>query len=174
MQYLNFEFKARLRDEKPIRAVLRKLEARFVGNDHQVDTYFRVPDGKLKIREGRIENALIFYRRSSARRARPSRIQVVQLPPRNSIKAILSAALGVLTVVNKRREIYFVDNVKIHLDRVRGLGKFVEVEATSHTGDLRSLGSQARKFQRLFGIDASDLIAESYSDLGLQELSHSR
>src|SRR3989442_1456638 len=43
MNLVNYEFKARLRNEKRIRAALKKLRARFVGTDHQVDTYFRVP-----------------------------------------------------------------------------------------------------------------------------------
>ena len=64
MKLLNFEFKARLNNEQQVRAALKRLDARFIGTDHQIDTYFRVPSGRLKVREGRIENALIFYRRS--------------------------------------------------------------------------------------------------------------
>lgn len=169
MGHINFEFKARLKNETHVRAVLRELGARFVGTDHQVDTYFPVPFGRLKVREGRIENALIFYERSNAARPRQARVEMVLLPRRNSVRAILDAALGVLVVVDKRREIYFIGNVKIHLDRIRGLGKFVEVEAISRRGDLRKIRNQARKFQELFAISSSDLVAESYSDLVLQK-----
>jgi adenylate cyclase, class 2 len=169
MRLVNYEFKARLKDERRIRTALRNLRARFVGTDHQIDTYFRVSRGRLKVREGRIENALIFYLRSGAPRARPSRIDMMPLPPRNSIRSILSAALGVLAVVDKRREIYFAGNVKIHLDRVRGLGKFVEVEAISRTGGLERIRAQARKFQALFGIANPDIVPESYSDLVLRK-----
>lgn len=169
MGHINFEFKARLKNETHVRAVLRELGARFVGTDHQVDTYFPVPFGRLKVREGRIENALIFYERSNAARPRQARVEMVLLPRRNSVRAILGAALGVLVVVDKRREIYFIGNVKIHLDRIRGLGKFVEVEAISRRGDLRKIRNQARKFQELFAISSSDLVAESYSDLVLQK-----
>ena len=133
--------------------------------DHQVDTYFRVPAGRLKIREGRIENALIYYQRSNARRARQSKVELAQLPGRNAIRAVLASALGVLVVVDKRREIYFVGNVKIHLDRVRGLGKFVEVEAIARGGSLAKVRGQARTFQKLFGIPATDIVPQSYSDL---------
>lgn len=71
-------------------------------------------------------------------------------------------------VVDKRREIYFVGNVKIHLDRVRGLGKFAEVEAISRGGSLVKVRNQARRFQNLFGIAASDIVPQSYSDLILE------
>jgi predicted adenylyl cyclase CyaB len=165
MKHLNFEFKARLNDERRVREALKRLRARFIGTDHQIDTYFRVPSGRLKVREGRIENALIFYRRSNVRRARQASVEMVLLPRRNSLRTILARALGTLAVVDKRREIFFVKSVKIHLDRVRRLGKFLEVEAISHAGDVKKIRSQARQFQRLFGITTEDMVAESYSDL---------
>jgi predicted adenylyl cyclase CyaB len=165
VKLLNFEFKARLTDEPRVREALKRLGARFIGTDRQIDSYFRVPSGRLKVREGRIENALIFYRRSNVRRARQAAVEMMLLPRRNSLRAILTHALGTLAVVDKRREIYFVKNVKIHLDRVRQLGKFVEVEAISRTSDVKKIRSQARQFQELFGITAKDIVAESYSDL---------
>ena len=165
MKRINYEFKARVTHDAMVRAALKKLRARYIGTDRQVDTYFRVPAGRLKIREGRIENALIFYQRSDARRARRSKIEMMMLPPRNSIRAILTGALGVMVVVDKRREIYFVGNVKIHLDRVRGLGKFVEVEAISRGGSLAKAQAQAHRFQKLFGVKDSDIVPQSYSDM---------
>jgi adenylate cyclase class 2 len=167
MKHINFEFKARLRNEKHIRAVLKEHRAKSVGTDHQVDTYFCVPHGRLKVREGNIENALIFYERPNDQGARASKVQMLELPPENPVKLILSDALGVLAVVDKRREIYFVDNVKVHLDRVRGLGGFVEVEAISRTSSLTKVREQAGEFQRLFQIASEDFIGESYSDLML-------
>ena len=169
MKVLNFEFKAHLPNESHIRAVLRRLRARFMGTDHQVDTYFRIPSGRLKIREGRIENSLIYYQRRDSARARRSTVDMMLLPRRNSVRAILSRALPVLTVVDKRREIYFVGNVKIHVDRVRGLGKFVEVEAMTRSGDIDKVRSQAAKFQKLLGITAADIVPLSYSDMILKK-----
>ena len=165
MRIVNFEFKAKIKDEQRVREALKTLNARSIGTDHQLDTYFRVPSGRLKVREGRLENALIFYRRSNARRARQSAVEMMLLPRRNSLRAILERALATLAVVDKRREIYFVKNVKIHLDRVRQLGRFLEVEAISRTGNVKKIRSQARHFQQLFGITAKDIVAESYSDL---------
>jgi len=168
MKVLNFEFKARLKDEPRVREALKRLRARFIGTDRQIDTYFRVPTGRLKVREGRLENALIFYRRSNSRRARRSAVEMMLLPRRNSLRAILAGVLGTLAVVDKRREIYFVKNVKIHLDHVRRLGKFLEVEAISRKGDVSKIRSQARQFQQLFGITVKDIVPESYSDLILR------
>jgi predicted adenylyl cyclase CyaB len=85
------------------------------------------------------------------------------------VRAILSGALGVLAVVEKRREIYFVGNVKIHLDRVRGLGTFLEVEAMTRSGDIKKVRAQAVKFQKLFAISPEDIVPQSYSDLILEK-----
>jgi predicted adenylyl cyclase CyaB len=169
MKLLNFEFKAHLQDPAHVRAILKRLRARFLGTDRQVDTYFRVPSGRLKIREGRLENSLIFYQRTNSPRARRSSVEMMLLPRRNSLRAILARALGVLAVVDKRREIYFVGNVKVHLDRVRGLGTFVEVEAMTRSGDIRKVRAQAAKFQKLFAISPADIVALSYSDLVLNK-----
>ena len=169
MKLLNFEFKAHLRDEARTRTVLHSLGARLLGTDHQIDTYFRVPEGRLKIREGRIEIALVFYRRTNAPRARRSTVELTLLPRRNSVRAILSRALGVWAVVDKRRQIYFAGNVKIHLDTVRGLGKFVEVEAMTRSGDISKVRAQARKFQKLLGVAPADFISLSYSDMVLRK-----
>lgn len=169
MKHLNFEFKARIKDLSGARVTLKKLRARSVGTDHQVDTYFKVPSGRLKIREGRIENSLIHYHRSNSARARRSEVELMLLPRRNSVRLILTHALGVLAVVDKRREIYFVGNVKIHLDRVRTLGTFLEVEAMTRTGDLKKVRAQALKFRKLFAISPHDIVPQSYSDLILSK-----
>ena len=172
LKHVNFEFKARLRNEGAVHAALKKLRARYVGTDRQLDTYFRVPGGRLKLLEARIENALIYYERSDTPRPRRAQIEMMLLPRRHPLRAILRQALEILTVVEKRREIYLVGNVKVHLDRVRRLGKFVEVEAISRSGSLGKVRQQARKFQKLLGIAPVDLVGQSYSDLLLKKLSH--
>ncbi|MBZ5542278.1 MAG: class IV adenylate cyclase [Acidobacteriia bacterium] len=172
MKLTNYEFKARLKDERHVRAALKRLRARYVGTDRQVDTYFKVQRGRLKVREGRIENALIFYERADTPRARRARIEMTLLPRRNSLCAILRHTLPVRAVVAKRREIYFVGNVKIHLDNVRRLGRFVEVEAVSRSGKVGRAREQARRFQKLFGISSQDILRQSYSDMVLKKTRH--
>ena len=56
---LNIEIKAKCQVPEKIHQILRKKEAEFKGIDHQIDTYFNVNDGRLKLREGNIENHLI-------------------------------------------------------------------------------------------------------------------
>jgi adenylate cyclase, class 2 len=168
MQGINIEFKARMRDEKRVRAALKSLRPRVAGTDHQVDTYFHIPTGRLKLRQGNIENALIFYQRQNTAQVKPSHVLLCEFSDPTEIrtlKKVLASALGIAAVVDKVREIYFVDNIKIHLDRVRGLGKFLEVEALVENGDLRRARRQTGQIKDLFGVLPEDILPHSYSDL---------
>ena len=82
-------------------------------------------------------------------------------------KEILTTTLGVLTIVDKEREIYFIDNVKFHIDYVMNLGHFVEVEAIDSDGSIsiEKLQEQCDYYRDKFQISAEDLIEVSYSDL---------
>ncbi|MBU0536174.1 MAG: adenylate cyclase, partial [Nanoarchaeota archaeon] len=63
MPHKNIEIKARCSDHARIRDILLREKADFKGTDHQIDTYFNTCNGRLKLREGNIENSLIFYKR---------------------------------------------------------------------------------------------------------------
>jgi len=58
MNILNIEIKVKYEYPEKIEKILIKNHARFIGEDHQIDTYFQVDEGKLKLREGNIENSL--------------------------------------------------------------------------------------------------------------------
>ncbi|MCB0542761.1 MAG: CYTH domain-containing protein, partial [Saprospiraceae bacterium] len=84
-----------------------------------------------------------------------------------ALKNLLLRALGEKVTVRKRREIYFMDNVKIHLDELEGLGRFVEIEAIGLRPELgaEQLRAQCDHYIDIFGIKPQDMLAESYSDL---------
>ena len=166
MYIINVEIKARCGDPEGVRSVLRSHQARFAGTDHQVDTYFRVPAGRLKLREGNIENALIYYDRPNEGGPKQSDVLLHVVSPNSGLKEILTKVLGVLAVVDKQREIYYVANVKFHIDTVQGLGSFVEIEAAGDEhSDRRRLQEQCRDYVGQFAIREEDLVAESYSDM---------
>jgi adenylate cyclase class IV len=191
LPHVNVEIKARCADPARARSALLALGARLVGPDDQTDTYFRVPNGRLKLREGRIENNLIYYARPDQDGPKRSDVILVPTRPCSELKAILEAALGTLVVVEKRREIYFVEvsdvslpddpsaaerargreNVKVHLDTVTGLGSFVEIEAIDLDGTLGPalLEAQCRRLMARLAIADVELVAASYSDLLLDQ-----
>ncbi len=168
MDILNIEIKAHCANPEEIRRILLANKAVFKGVDHQIDTYFVVPSGRLKLREGNIENTLIFYDRVEVKGIKKSVVELFH-PQKDvaSLKKILLKSMAVKVVVDKKREIYFIDNVKFHIDDVKGLGHFMEIEAISQ-GDQFSeeyLNKQCQSYIELLNVGKDDFIDQSYSDL---------
>jgi predicted adenylyl cyclase CyaB len=162
---VNVEIKAHCPNLEKVAAKLMELGADHKGTDHQVDTYFKVNSGRLKLREGNIENNLIFYKRSD--QDGPKRSDVVLYPANAEpgLKQILSDTMGVLVVVDKRRDIFFIHNVKFHIDHVVQLGSFVEIEAIGEKGEEEKLEDQCKYYMDELDIADEDLVSVSYSDL---------
>lgn len=164
------EIKAKCKDSAGIRSILLDLNAEFIGSDHQIDTYFKVPFGRLKLRQGSIENALIQYQRSDQKGPKLSEVKLFPVKDADALRMILEASLGILVTVDKRRDIFFIENVKFHLDEVEGLGRFVEIEAIDQDGsrDLPALTVQCNHYLKRLGISEQDMVRDSYSDQLIQ------
>ena len=167
MKIVNVEIKARCADLQGIRDKLALAEADFVGRDHQIDTYYETPKGRLKLRQGNIENALIAYDRANDCGPKRSDVLLYKTADSASLKRILDNTMQRLVVVDKQRDIFFIDNVKFHLDTVAGLGNFVEVEAIDDLGTRseQELRDQCAQYISLLQIRDEDLVTHSYSDL---------
>lgn len=170
MSFLNVEIKARCTAPGRVRSYLSEKGAEFRGKDNQTDTYFNVATGRLKLREGNIENNLIYYERMDQLTAKNSRFMLVKVDDAQGLKDVLSKSIGIKIVVQKNREIYFIDNVKFHIDEVPGLGSFVEIEASNLNSDLpeEKLKEQCEFYQQQLGILPEDLLQLSYSDMMLK------
>lgn len=167
MGHLNVEIKAKCVDHNKVRETLKSKSANFKGVDHQMDTYFKVNSGRLKLREGNIENYLIYYDRENKDGPKESKIILFKSDPNSTLKEVLIHANGVLVVVDKKREIFFIENVKFHIDIVKNLGSFVEIEAIDKDGSIGKdkLYAQCQSYMKLLNISNKDLISVSYSDL---------
>lgn len=167
MHILNYEFKAKVDNLAALENKLLQLNPVFKGTDHQTDTYFNAPKGRLKLREGNIENALISYNRQNHFSAKQSNVILYKHTGDKALKDILVAQLGIKTVVQKQRRIYFIDNVKFHFDEVAPLGSFIEVEAIDVEGKftIQQLKELCDNYFIFFGLKKDDLVDKSYSDL---------
>lgn len=168
MPHLNVEIKALCPDPDRVRAILKETGSDFRGTDHQVDTYFRVPKGRLKLRQGTIERALIQYNRPDQAGPKNSEVVLVRdVGDGSDLKLALTNALGLLVVVDKKREIHFVENVKLHVDEVAKLGSFVEIEAIDLDGNIgeERLRNQCNEWIERLGIQPDHLLEQSYSDM---------
>ncbi|MFK8164991.1 MAG: class IV adenylate cyclase [Lewinella sp.] len=169
MQKHLVEIKAHTTRTAEQRALLLAKGAESKGTDHQVDHYFNVPAGRLKLRSGNIEHSLIYYQRSNQAGPKDSSVALTSIESQelaDSVAVTLNQALGTWVKVDKQREIYFIGNVKFHLDEVIGLGSFLEIEAIGNSSDQREdLLKQCEEYMAYLGVREDELVENSYSDL---------
>ena len=163
----NVEIKARVADPEATR---RRIAAVADGPPEtldQLDTFFRVAAGRLKLREiagGRAE--LIFYQRADTPDPVESRYERVTVTDAPALRGLLAAALGVRGEVAKRRLLYHAGGTRIHLDEVRDLGWFLELEVVLRDGDpVGAAREEAARVMAALGVEPSALVAEAYVDL---------
>ena len=134
---------------------------------HQRDTYFHAVQGRLKLREAPPEPAeLISYARAELAGPKVSLYRVVQVADHAALIEALSESLGVKVVVEKARRLLRWRNVRIHLDRVDGLGDFVELEAVAASpGGLEVERDRVEELRSTLGIADEHLVAHGYADL---------
>ena len=171
MAHINIEIKAKCFHPEKVEAFLLASGARFAGLDHQKDTYFQVPSGRLKLRQGNIENSLIFYNRPDQAGPKQSDFLLSPVVDGPAQEKLLEKALGIKVVVEKNRKIFFIGNIKFHIDDVPGLGSFVEIEAGNMSDPsltVEQLREQCVYYLNAFGVAEEDLIQHSYSDMLLR------
>ena len=163
----NVEIKARVRDMGAVRARAAAMSDALAVVLEQEDTFFNVPDGRLKLRvfpDGKGE--LIAYRRPDAVGPKTSEYFVYRTPNPEALKDLLTRALGIRGIVRKRRLLYLVGQTRIHLDEVEGLGAFLELEVMLSDRQLEAEGEAiARRLLADLGVRDEDLMSSAYIDL---------
>ena len=163
------ELKARADSLDPPRRRLQEIKAHHIGTFHQTDTYFEVPEGRLKLREteGTEKTQIVYYEREDIPGPKASRVFIIELQEPEFFKSFLHKVLEKKVVVDKTREIYRHQGTQIHLDKVKNLGTFIEFERK--TDGSSEAASKDRKvlegLMKALGITTKDLIKGSYSDL---------
>lgn len=165
----NLEIKAKINDPALFEKIAMEIGASFEGEFFQVDTYFNVKNGRLKLREfdsGISE--LIFYNRAEDGFERWSDYEIVRLSESESLKNLLVKALGVKAIVEKRRRVYIFKNARIHIDSIPGLGNFIEFEVI-YNNDEKQVRNLMQFLMNKFELKQGDFIKVSYCDLLLQK-----
>ncbi len=163
----NIELKARCADLKAFEAKAQKLDHIFDGLDRQTDTFYNVPQGRLKLRESTLYgNFLIPYLRPDD--SGPKRSDYILLPVSDVVatKRILDNMFGGQLLIKKTRKIYLYENVRIHLDQVESLGRFIEFEAVVKSE--AEVDANRKKLDHLikyFGVSKKDFVSSAYVDL---------
>ena len=161
---VNLELKARVRTLAWAKKIAGTF-ARFDSTLTQTDTYYHVPEGRLKLRAfSRTRGELIVYSRNEGKGDRYSRYDISVTATPATLHRVLNRALGVDVLVRKTRFLYLYENARIHLDAVRSLGAFVEFEVLVTHGQRQAKTLLAELKER-FAIADRDCILCSYSDL---------
>ncbi len=134
---------------------------------HQDDTFFNAPHGRLKLRVfGDGMGELIHYHRVDAEGPKRSDYAITPVPEPDGLREVLTRACGVIGRVRKHRIIVLVDHTRLHLDRVEGLGDFLELEVLLSPGQSVADGeASARALMARLGISADMLVRGAYIDL---------
>jgi predicted adenylyl cyclase CyaB len=168
----NIEIKARVADLHAIEAAASALADRGPVTLEQDDTFFACPNGRLKLRElGPGQAELIFYQRPDVTGPKLSTYLIVPVAQPDLVREMLTHALGAVGRVRKRRRVYFVGQTRVHLDEVRGLGSFLELEVVLAPEQSAEQGQLvARALLTALGVEDTDLLAGAYVDLLFEAL----
>lgn len=166
----NLETKVSVTDLALVRARCQAAEAIFQWRRQQIDTYFDVLAGRLKLREEEdTEAVLIAYSRPDVPIARWSQYVLYPVSDPPTLKYALSISPGIRVVVRKHRELWLHARTRIHLDLVDGLGEFVELETVMTSQSQVDIEQEHHHVLQALGIVDHPAITTSYSDLLLKE-----
>ena len=167
----NIELKAHNPDPAASLEACRALGAEDHGEITQRDTYFEVPRGGLKLREEDPGHPhLIQFERASEPQQRESRYRIIPVDNTGTMVAALAATLGVRVIVAKHRRLFLWRNVRLHLDRVEGLGEFIELEAVAPAdSDLTHERELVASLRAALGIADEHLVGLGYAEQLLGE-----
>ena len=163
------ELKARVNTLDLIRGKIIDLKAHHIGTFKQVDVYFEVPEGRLKLREVEGKNTveLVYYKRENVSGPKRSDVFILEVQEPAVFKSLLEKVLKTGVTVEKLREVYRYQGTQMHLDTVKKLGVFVEFERET-TADLQAIRKNQQTLKGLMkklGIKTENLEKLSYSDL---------
>jgi adenylate cyclase, class 2 len=163
----NIEIKVRVENHEEIRFRAFDIGAKRHGISTDVDTYFRVANGRLKLRmsESQGVGTLIYYERADEGTSRVSNYRLVQVEDGIALRATLSQALGVLVTVKKTRALMVYGATRIHFDQVEGLGSFIELETVMGTQTLDAAREEHERLFKSLKLDSYEIVSLSYSDL---------
>ena len=163
----NVEIKARvdsLAAIEPLAAALSGQEPVFIDQD---DTFFACANGRLKLRafaDGSGE--LIFYQRADDSGPKESFYVISPTDAPDSLRETLTLAYGAAGRVKKHRTLFMAGRTRIHLDRVEGLGEFLELEVVLREGESAQAGmEEARTLMAGLGVGPQQLLSGAYVDL---------
>ncbi len=162
----NIEIKARLSQRSELEDRIVPIADSGPITLEQIDQFYRVPEGRLKLRQINSEHAeLIFYRRSDSAGPKTSDYSRVGVVHPQQLGQLLTEALEPLGIVKKTRTLYLIGQTRVHLDEVEDLGSYLELEVVLEDTQTESEGETiAQQLMVQLGIASEDLVEGAYID----------
>ncbi|HEX4647893.1 MAG TPA: class IV adenylate cyclase [Steroidobacteraceae bacterium] len=163
----NIEIKARLGSVEELLPTVGRIAQQGPWEITQDDTYFACATGRLKLRAlSAHEGELIYYQRADQLPPKESRYLRSGTSAPETLRETLRLAYGEVGRVRKRRTLFLCGRTRIHLDRVEGLGHFLELEVVLADGEPAAEGVRvAHELMRQLGVSSAQLIAGGYLEL---------
>jgi predicted adenylyl cyclase CyaB len=163
----NIEIKARVASIEHVLPIVSRIADQGPIEMKQDDTFFSCSNGRLKLRAFSAQQAeLIYYRRSDEKGPKESFYICSPTSAPDSLREALSSAFGQSGRVQKHRTLFLAGRTRIHLDRVKDLGEFLELEVVLEDHEPLEIGMQeANSLLARLGIDSSQLIEGAYVDM---------
>jgi len=163
----NIEIKARVDDLAELACRAAAIATQGPTEIAQDDTFFRCESGRLKLRAfSATDGELIFYRRADAHGPKESFYVRTPTATPDSLRECLSLAYGRAGRVVKQRTLYLVGRTRVHLDRVDGLGDFMELEVVLQDEEPVEAGiREAHALMERLGVHPSQLVETAYVEL---------
>ena len=163
----NVEIKARIASVEAMAARVAALADQGPIEIEQDDTFFVCARGRIKLRAlSATEGQLIFYQRADQAGPKESRFVISPTSSPDSLREALARAYGTAGRVRKHRTLYLVGRTRVHLDRVEGLGDFLELEVVLSDGESPDAGTkEARALMAALGLAGDQLVEGAYVDL---------
>ena len=108
---------------------------------------------------------LIFYQRADQQGPKQSFYLIARTEQADALRHVLSHAYGQAGRVVKHRTLYLAGRTRIHLDRVAGLGDFLELEVVLDDSESAENGVRtAHEVMEQLGVTPAQLIEGAYVD----------
>jgi predicted adenylyl cyclase CyaB len=163
----NIEIKARIASVEALMSKAAAIADQGPIDIVQDDTFFVCDAGRLKLRTfSEKEGELIFYRRANQQGPKESFYVRSPTSAPGSLRESLTLAYGQAGRVQKHRTLFIAGRTRIHLDRVVGLGHFLELEVVLEEHEPSDIGvREAHGLMAKLGVEPPQLIEGAYVDL---------
>lgn len=160
----NLEIKVPIKNVKKLIKIVEENGGKLIYSSRQIDVYYKINNGRLKIRDSSGEKSIIFYDRREDGSERWSNFQVMKVDNPKLWINFFDNFLERFVVVDKHRTLYHLKNTRIHFDKVTKLGNFIELE-TKVVSTKRNARLEFEEICKLLNLDKNNQVLKSYSDL---------